>query len=274
MAKKNGYGRQLARLTAPQYKETLLSRLYPGSQQSSPTYQPTIAALEALVPWTKWQKQQTIFRTDSGFGSDDNINYALSHDWQVLTKGHGGRRPTSFAKRIAGEGWSLVGNERWVAPVPLAPVYAFPTQTLLLKWLNQRRQLKMATVVCSLLDWTPQQVIRHYDDRGQCETQIQSDKGGLKLARRRKQSWAAQEGLILLTDLAHNLVAWSLQWMALDKPLNTFGTTRFIDDVLTIPGELIFQQGRLVEVKLNAQHPYAKNVARGLQALLRHFAIS
>jgi hypothetical protein len=261
-------------LTAPDYKETLLSRLYPGSQQSSPTYPPTIDALEALVPWAKWQKQQTIFRTDSGFGSDDNINYALRHQWQVLTKGHGGRRPAAFVRRIAAQSWSLVGQERWVAPVPIAPVYAYPTQTLLLKWLNQRRQMKMATVVCSMLDWTPEQVIRHYDNRGQCETQIQSDKGGLKLTQRRKHSLPAQEALILLTDLAHNLVAWSLQWMALDKPLNAFGTTRFIEDVLAIPGELIFHDARLVEVRLNEQHPYAKNVAGGLQSLLQHFDIT
>jgi hypothetical protein len=230
--------------------------------------------LEALVPWTKGQKQQTILRTDSGFGSDDNINYALRHHWQILTKGHGGRRPAAFAKRIAVASWSLVGTERWVAPVPQAPVYVSPTQTLLLKWLNQRRQLKMATVVCSLLDWTPEQVIRHYDHRGQCETQIQADKGGLKLTHRRKQSWAAQEGLILLTDLAHNLVAWSQQWMALDQPLNAFGTTRFIDDLLAMPGELSFHQGRLVNVKLNAHHPYAKSVSHGLQSLLQHFELT
>lgn len=230
--------------------------------------------MEALVPWTNWQKQQTVFRTDSGFGSDENINYALNHDWQILTKGHGGKRPASFAKRICEESWSLVGTERWVALVPQSPVYECPTQTLLLKWLNQRRQMKMATVVCSLLDWTPEQVIRHYDDRGQCETQIQSDKGGLKLTRRRKQSLAAQEGLILLTDLAHNLVAWSQRWMALDKPVNSFGTTRFIDDVLTIPGELIFDQRRLVKVKLNERHPYAQSVSLGLQSLLLRFDIS
>lgn len=261
-------------MTAPDYQETLLSRLYPGNQQSAPTYQPTIAALESLVPWAKWQKQQTIFRTDSGFGSDDNINYALRHHWQVLTKGHGGRRPAALMRQLAAASWLLVGQERWVATVPSAPVYAVPTQTLLLKWLNQRRQTKMATVVCSRLDWTPQQVIHHYDDRGQCETQIQADKGGLKLTRRRKQSLPAQEALILLTDLAHNLVAWSRHWMALDKPLNTFGTTRFIEDLLAIPGQLIFHNGRLLEVRLNEQHPYAKNVARALHSLLLHFDIT
>ena len=205
--------------------------------------------------------------------SDDNINYALNHQWQVLTKGHGGRRPTALEKQMATHSWTLIGPERWVATVPNAPAYDSPTQTLLLKWLNQRRQTKLATVVCSLLDWTPEQVISHYDDRGQCETQIQADKSGLKLTRRRKQSLPAQEALILLTDLAHNLLAWSCQWMALQHPLTTFGTTRLIEDVFAIPGQLIFDEKRLVEVRLNQLHPYAPMVACALQILLRRFAI-
>src|SRR6266545_551650 len=49
--------------------------------------------------------------------------------------------------------------------------------------------------------WSPREVIAHYDARGTCETEIQADKGGLLLARRRKKVLAAQEALVLLTDL-------------------------------------------------------------------------
>jgi hypothetical protein len=69
-----------------------------------------------------------------------------------------------------------------------------------------------------------------YDQRGACETQIQADKGGLKLTQRRKQCLPAQEALVLLTDLAHNLLAWTVHWMALEPPLAAFGTTRLIED--------------------------------------------
>jgi hypothetical protein len=41
---KNRYGRQLARVHAPQYHETLFSQMYPGKQESSPAYVPTVAA--------------------------------------------------------------------------------------------------------------------------------------------------------------------------------------------------------------------------------------
>ncbi len=131
--------------------------------------------------------------------------------------------------------------------------------------------MKYATVVCSVMDWSMADIIAHYDDRGACETEIQGDKGGLKLERRRKKHLAAQEAVILLTDVAHNLLAWTSDWMFPEGPLAAFGTTRLIEDVLTLPGRLIFHQGRLVEVQLNQLHPHAAEVAVGLERLLAHF---
>ena len=115
------------------------------------------------------------------------------------------------------------------------------------------------------------QVIAYYDDRGACETEIQADKGGLKLCKRRKKRAAAQEALILLTDVAHNTLAWTSQRMFPAGPLAHFGTTRLIEDALAIPGRLIFSQGRLVEVQLNELHPHAAQVAVGLERLLDYF---
>lgn len=115
------------------------------------------------------------------------------------------------------------------------------------------------------------EVIDHYDDRAACETEIQADKGGLKLTKRHKKQLAAQEALMLLIDLAHNLLAWSSTWMFVDGPLTELGTTRLIEDVLTIPGHLIFEDEHLVEVQLNELHPHAAQVAQGLERLSAYF---
>ena len=48
-----------------------------------------------------------------------------------------------------------------------------------------------------------------YDERARIETEIKADKGGLLLPKRRKKQFEVQEALILLTDLAHNILAWS-----------------------------------------------------------------
>jgi hypothetical protein len=269
--RKNRYGRQLARVHAPQYHETLFSCVYPGKQESSPAYVPTVEALETFLNLTSAQKQRTILRSDAGFGSDANINHALDADWQVLTKNKGGRRPQAFAGKVANEDWQPFGSERWVARAVASPTYVRPAECLVLRWLTSNGQVKHAIVICSIIGWTMEETIAHYDDRGACETEIQADKGGLKLERRRKKRMAAQEALILLTDIAHNLLAWVPQWMFPDEPLATFGTTRLVEDVFHLPGRLFFHDEQLTEVQLNRLHPHAEAVAVGLERLLSHF---
>jgi hypothetical protein len=231
-----------------------------------------LKALTQFVQFDESRKQRTILRTDSGFGGDDNVDYALSQQWQVLTKGSGGRRPGAFARRVASEDWlTLRPNDRWVARAVDPPTYARPVHHLVLRWRTPKGRAKHSTVVCSILDWSMPQIIARYDDRGACETEIQADKGGLKLCKRRKKRLSAQEALVLLTDVAHNTLAWLSHWMFPDGPLAAFGTTRLIEDVLAISGHLVFDGERLVEVQLNERHPYAAQTATGLERLLDRF---
>lgn len=269
--RKNSYGRQLARVHAPQYHETLLSQVYPGNKESSPVYVPTLDAMEKFLHLGVEQKQRTIWRTDAGFGSDANVNYALSHHWQVLTKNKGGRRPAAWAREVAPKDWVPMGSDRWVAYAVNPPLYASPMTCLVLRWPKQNGELKHSIVLCSIPTWTMAQVVEYYDDRGACETEIQSDKGALKLERRRKRRLAAQEALILLTDLAHNLLAWASGWMFPNEPLATFGPTRLIEDVFHLPGRLYFCHDKLAEVHLNRLHPHAEAVAAGLERLMQRF---
>jgi hypothetical protein len=269
---KNRYGRQLARVHAPQYHETLFSWVYPGNQESSSAYVPTLNALETFLKLTPAQRQRTVLRSDAGFGSDANINRALSARWQVLTKNKGGgRRPLALARQVATDAWQPLGAERWVAPAVNRPTYVCPSQCLVFRWLNQSGEVKYSVIVCSVTTWSMAETVAYYDDRGQCETEIQQDKGGLKLERRRKRRLAAQEALVLLTDLAHNLLAWVPQWMFPGEPLVALGATRLIEDVFHLPGRLYFCGGRLTEVRLNRLHPHAQAVAAGLERLLAHF---
>jgi hypothetical protein len=269
--KKNRYGRQLARVHAPQYHETLFSHVYAGNQESSPTYKPTVDALDSFLRLDSVQKQRTVLRSDAGFGSDANVNYALDAQWQVLTKNKGGRRPKAWARQVAAQDWLSLGKQRWVAPAVAPPSYARPCQCLVLQWCTPGDKVKYAVLISSIPAWSMSETVAHYDDRGACETEIQADKGGLKMERRRKKCLAAQEALILLTDVAHNLEAWVRRWMFPNEPLASFGTTRLTEDVLQLPGRLFFDQAQLSLVQLNRRHPHAEAVAAGLQRLLSHF---
>jgi hypothetical protein len=64
---------------------------------------------------------------------------------------------------------------------------------------------------------------------------------------------------------------WATPWMFPAGPLAQFGPTQLIQDVLTLPGHLIFHHQQLAEVHLNVLHPYAAEVAAGLERLLDRF---
>lgn len=255
----------------PQYHETLFSHLYPGKQDSGSAYQPILDALATTLPLPVAHKQRTVLRSDGGFGSDANVDYALTAGWQLLAKGKGGKRPTAMARKVPVSAWQALDQGRWIALAPDPPIYAKPTHHFVLSWLTSAGQLKYSTLVCSLMDWTMPNILAAYDKRGSCETEIQADKRGLLLERRRKKHLYAQEALILMTDVAHNLLAWTSQWMFAQTPLADFGPLRLTQDLLTIPGRLHFKHQRLVEVELKESHPYAIQVAVGLQRLLDHF---
>src|SRR5579863_3217162 len=79
-----------------------------------------------------------------------------------------------------------------------------------------------------------------YDYRGGAvETQFKGDKQGLFLAKRNKRSFAAQQMLVLLAQLAHNLLVWVRNSFP-DTPASPrhFGMVRLVRDVLTIAGRV------------------------------------
>ena len=79
-----------------------------------------------------------------------------------------------------------------------------------------------------------------YQDRGGAEVeQFRNDKGGLQLEARRKRSFPAQKALILLTDLAHNLLADFHRQALVGSAFEAFGLKRIVRDLLQIPGRLV-----------------------------------
>lgn len=268
---KNTYGRQLVRVSAPTYHETLLSLIYPGAQHGSTTFKTSVRAVQSMLQLTRDQRQRTVWRTDGGLGTDENINWALTQDYQVLMKGYNGKRATAFSRQIADTAWSPLRADRWVAIVPKAPRYARRTQTLLLRWLTESNQMQYATVVHSLLDQNWQTIPALYDGRGAIETEIKADKSGLLIPKRRKKHSAAQEALILLTDWAHNILAWSRHWMFADSRFANFGPVALVNDVLCMPGEVVMKGGQLQMVALRESHPYALEMTTCLAKLLEKF---
>lgn len=66
--------------------------------------------------------------------------------------------------------------------------------------------------------------------------------------------------MILLTDLAHNLLADFQRRALLDSPFAEWGLKRIVRDLLAVPGRLHFRSGQLKRIELLASHPYADDL--------------
>jgi hypothetical protein len=268
---RNVYGRQIVRVSLPTYHETLWSQLYPGAQPGCATLRPTIDQVQALLAQSAAQRARTIIRSDAGLGTDANVNWLLWRKYHLVMKGYSGTRAACLAAHLTEDAWEEMPEQRrWIAWALTPPRFARRINVFVLRWATQQG-MRHGTLLSTLRSLSPTVTWRLYDGRGAAEVEIRADKQGLHLPCRRKLSFCAQEALILVTDLAHNLLAWLHHWVLEDTPFDSFGTLRMVRDLFHIPGYVEFTRGRLQKVALLKSHPYAEPMRLILQKLLARF---
>lgn len=270
---RNRDGRQLVRVSAPTYHETLSSALYAGNTQAFATLKDVILAFEQQLPAAHQHRQQIIIRSDAGIGTDANINWLLWRGYHVLTKGFSHTRACAQARAVAASAWLQDGDStRWIAPAPTPPRFGRRTKMYVLRWATPRGW-QYSTLISSIPALSPLTTWHLYDGRGAMEVEIRADKQGLRLPKRHRRQLPAQLVLVLLTDIAHNLLAWLHSATLADGPCAEFGTLRMVDDLFSIPGHLEFKGDRLSKVALLATHPLAAVMQQALTNLLNSASI-
>ena len=141
----------------------------------------------------------------------------------------------------------------------------------MLKWKTEQDTYRHSLLITSLMGHSLAALAEAYDDRAAIEAELKADKGGLQLHRRRKQRLAAQEALVLLTDLAHNLLAWTREWIFPDSPFADAGIHRMVKELLPIPGKVLVEEGHIVKLRLKTSHPLAKPMLVCLARLFERF---
>ena len=283
--RKNCRGRQLGRVVAAAYDEIIVDQLYSGQRQLESSLPQLVEMAERALNFSQNQRARTVLRVDAGGGTETNINWILNRGYWLLIKVHNWQRVMKLIAHVTE--WypdpQVPGREVGWVDKPYA--YAQCTRQVALrkrkpngKWLHQ-------VVVFNLTDemifelagqpfppsWTPQDVLFAafvaYDQRGGgAEIQNKDDKQGLRLAHRNKHSFAAQEMLVLLAQLAHNLLIWTRNDLArADADFAQYGIHRMVRDVLQIPGSVqLDATGKVVGITLQANHPLAAKVQAAL----------
>jgi hypothetical protein len=278
-------GRQLGRVVATDYDEMIVERLYTGKRQLESSLPELVAAAEdTLKPDPAQSLENTVCRMDGGGGTEGNINHLLQRNYHVLTKLHSWNRSKKLAANIQQWQRDPKSKLREVGWVVLPHLFVNPTRQLAIRTISAKGKVHHDVLVTSLSDQqlcdcfkldapvgSPWPLLYAYDLRGGgLETQNRCDRQGLALGHRNKRSFAAQEMLVLLGQLAHNFLIWIRNDLTrVSRRFARYGLKRMIRDVLTIDGSIIFDHHNVcIGVELNPNHPLAAAVSRAFPVVM------
>ncbi|HXZ05256.1 MAG TPA: transposase [Ktedonobacteraceae bacterium] len=293
---RNRRGRQLGRVLASRYQEVVVDRLFDGKTQLTRALQPLMLAAECTLHLDEDTRSRTIVRVDAGGGSLDDVNWLLARGYQVQGKDYSGQQAKRLASTV--EHWFTDPQQPerqfgWVTEVSHA--YVRPVKRVAVRCHQQDGQFAYGVLLSTLpaqhvLVLTGQQLsvledpaavllayVTFYDQRGGgVETSFKSDKQGLGIGKRSKKRFAAQQLVMLLGTLAHNVIVWARHWLT-SPTLQHYGTLRMVRDVFHISGFLLTDAcGQIVQIVLNQSAPLASALVHPLRELLlcAHVAIN
>lgn len=294
---RNRRGRQECYVIGTWYEEIIAERLFDGKTQLNKALRPLIETAEQVLELDERKRQRTILRIDSGGGSVADINWVLSRGYQVHAKDYSGVRAKALTESVSEwisdpddssrqMGWVTANDELYCRPIRRIAVrcrkkngqwgYGVILSTLAPKdvlLLTGGYEHEVDNPKAVLLAY-----VSFYDQRGGgVEIEIKEDKQGLSTSKRNKKRFEAQQVLIQLEALAHNVLVWARQWLAPNCPkIARLGIKRLVRDVFQMDGFLIFDQSvNLLHIVLNRADPLALELSTGLAPLLarEHVAV-
>lgn len=288
------HGRQQGRVVASDYDEVVVDRLFAGHVQLTTALQPLIEATEQTLELTAEQRARTVIRMDAGGGSLNEINWLLQRGYHVHGKDISTKRAELFALSV--EQWHSdprrQGRQMGWALVKPGQYARDDIRRIALRWRKKNGQRCTAMLLSTLKPEDvfallgkrarrtpdPQTVlsayVQLYDERGGAvEIEIKESKQGLGITKRNKKRFAAQAMVMLLGQLAHNLVVWFKRWLMTAEgtaKLKRYGVPRLVRDVLTISGMVEIGAAQSVtRITLNKVAPLARHCLKALRALLK-----
>jgi hypothetical protein len=233
------------------YQETLWSQLFAGNKHTVNCLPNAMQGVQSSLDLDQRQRNRTVWRFDGGGGSEDNFRLLLQQGYHVHAKGLSSSRAAALAKRVTR--WDVY-DDNWFGEVKTDFNWGKPLRVFVQRRLKKDKILH-SYYVSTLTLPSKKQFLTLYRERGGAEVeQFRQDKSGLAMAVRRKSSFNGQSGYILLTDLAHNLLADFKRYALIGSRFEAYGLKRIVRDLLCFPGTLTFDdEGRLVYVKLLSQ---------------------
>jgi hypothetical protein len=287
---RNRCGRQVDYVVASQEQEVVVEEVYDGKSHLSCTFQELVERAEQGLELDEFKRSRTILRADSGVGSVENVNWALKRGYQYHGKDYSHERVKHLVESVTE--WVTDPHEPgrqvgWVTePTEL---YCRPLKRIAVRCRKHNGQWGRGVILSSLppevVRWLTGQSVENrndpqavllayvyfYDQRGGgVEITIKQDKQGLGTTHRNKKRFPAQQMVVQLEALAHNILVWAKRWLQpFCQRLGHWGLLRWVRDVWHMNGALLPDaSGQIVRITLSQADPLAHVLCRGLSALL------
>jgi hypothetical protein len=286
------YGRQLGRVIASSYEEIVVDDVFAGHVQLNVALRSLVIAAEEVLQLDFAHRQRTLIRMDSGGGSLSDVNWLLDLGYQLHCKDYSSQRAEVWASTVV-EWFSDPDHKDrelgWVVPLD-TPDYVRPVKRLAIRWRKRNGQmahdLLISTlgpqVVMELLGqpesniYEPELVAlayaQLYDLRaGTIEIELKEDKQGVGLTKRRKKRATAQQMIVLLNTLAHNVLMWARGWLSAAEPkAKRYGILRLVRDVCSVSGMIeTNERGQIRGVFFNRGSTLARRLVGAFKAMLQ-----
>jgi Transposase DDE domain group 1 len=285
------YGRQMARVIAAHYEEIIADCVLPGNVQLNRVLRPLLEETEVTLDLDGEKRSRTVLRIDAGGGSLNDVNWLLKRGYQIHSKDCSLQRAAGIAPTVKEwfndplhpgrqVGWATCGSHDYEREV----------RRLIVRWEKKNGQECFAALLSTL---SPRQVFDLlgqspkllndrqavalayaylYDKRGgTIEVEIKEDKQGFGLAKRNKKRYEAQQMVVLLSALAHNVVIWSREWLAAESAkVKQAGVLRMVRDVFAVSGFLeLDPKNSIRRIVLSYAAAWARRCANSFRALLK-----
>jgi hypothetical protein len=270
-------GRKLVRVRAAASQETGWETVVAGNTgetlavvQEAVTEAERLLGLSGAEEVAQAKRARTEIRLDGGWGTTEIITWLLERGYQVTGKFKATSRVRKLVRGITTwQPTSSPGREVAVVLTPVPFVRPLAQYAVRTPSKEQKDGYYYAVVFSTHLDLPMTEVVSRYDGRAGVEADLKSDKQGLALAVIRKRRLTAQKVVVLLTQLAHNVLIWARQWLAVQAPrLRDCGIVRLVREVWAVPGRVKLVGEQIGSVRLRRAHPRARDVCCGFRPLL------
>ena len=270
-------GRKLVRVRAAHSQETVWETVVSGrTAESLPVLQAALQGAEGLLGLggedeaAVQRRARTEIRLDSGWGGEEMITWLLKRGYQVTGKFKSASRVRKLVRGI--DAWQPTSSPgRQVAEVPDPVSFVRPLSQYAVRTPSKKHESGYyhAVLFTSRTDLSMIELVEHYDGRAGMEADLKSDKRGLGLATIRKRSLPAQKMVILLMQLAHNVLIWTRHWLTKEAPrLGGYGIVRLIQEIWAIPGRIKLTEKGIKRIRLRQEHPRTRDLRCGFRSLL------